>query len=92
MLLPLQGESAVVYSSPRAPLRSALGYEQVAPSGRTDGIIPPTISSQPNWFFRAKIHLSSYHSAHVAPPCKEAIRGLGQEAAEVGCGVFNLRW
>ena len=60
MLLPLQGESAVVYSSPRAPLRSALGYEQVAPAGRTDGIIPPTISSQPNWFFRAKNDLSSY--------------------------------
>ena len=60
MLLPLQGESAVVYSSPRAPLRSALGYEQVAPSGRTDGIIPPTISSQPNWFFRARSDLSSY--------------------------------
>ena len=41
MLLPLQGESAVVYASPRAPLRSALGYVLVAPSGRTDGIIPP---------------------------------------------------
>ena len=35
MLLPLQGESAVVYSSPRAPLCSALGYEQVAPSLHT---------------------------------------------------------
>ena len=46
MLLPLQGESAVVYSSPRAPLRSALGYEQVAPAGRTDGIIPPINSTQ----------------------------------------------
>ena len=34
MLLPLQGESAIVYSSPRAPLRSALGYAQVAPAGR----------------------------------------------------------
>ena len=34
MLLPLQGENAVVYSSPRAPLRSALGYAQVAPAGR----------------------------------------------------------
>ena len=45
MLLPLQGENAVVYSSPRAPLRSALGYEQVAPAGRTDGIIPPIIST-----------------------------------------------
>ena len=65
MLLPLQGESAVVYSSPRAPLRSALGYEQVAPSGRTDGIIPPTISSQPNYFFRAKNHLSSCHFEHL---------------------------
>ena len=60
MLLPLQGESAVVYSSLRASLRSALGYEQVAPSGRTDGIIPSTISSHPNWFFRAKNDLSSY--------------------------------
>ena len=69
MLLPLQGESAVVYSSPRAPLRSALGYEQVAPSGRTDGIIPPTISSQPNWSFRAKNDLSSYHIFNcLAPP------------------------
>ena len=46
MLLPLQGENAVVYSSPRAPLRSALGYEQVVPAGRTDGIIPPIISTQ----------------------------------------------
>ena len=46
MLLPLQGESTIVYSSPRAPLRSALGYEQVAPAGRTDGIIPPIISIQ----------------------------------------------
>ena len=46
MLLPLQGESTGVYSSPRAPLRSALGYEQVAPAGRTDGIIPPIISTQ----------------------------------------------
>ena len=59
---------------PRAPLRSALGYEQVAPAGRTDGnippiittqqgtdgIIPPIISTQPNWFFRAKNDLSSY--------------------------------
>ena len=66
MLLPLQGENAVVYSSPRATLRSALGYAQVAPAGRTDGIIPPVISTQqgtdgiippiistqPNWFFR----------------------------------------
>ena len=60
MLLPLQGENAVVYSSPRAPLRSALGYEQVAPPGRTDGIIPPIISTQPNWFFRAKNDLSTY--------------------------------
>ena len=34
MLLPLQGENAVVYSLHRAPLRSALGYEQVAPAGR----------------------------------------------------------
>ena len=46
MLLPLQGESAVVYSSPRAPLRSALGYEQVAPAGRTDGIIQRIINTQ----------------------------------------------
>ena len=46
MLLPLQGENAVVYSLPRAPLRSALGYEQVAPAGRTDGIIPPMITTQ----------------------------------------------
>ena len=46
MLLPLQGESTVVYSSPRAPLRSALGYAQVAPAGRTDGIIPPMITTQ----------------------------------------------
>ena len=46
MLLPLQGESTGVYSSPRAPLRSALGYEQVAPAGRTDGIIPPINSTQ----------------------------------------------
>ena len=46
MLLPLQGENAVVYSLPRAPLRSALGYAQVAPAGRTDGIIPPIISTQ----------------------------------------------
>ena len=51
MLLPLQGESTVVYSSPRAPLRSALSYAQVAPAGRTDGIIPPIISTQPNCFF-----------------------------------------
>ena len=51
MLLPLQGESAVVYSSPRAPLRSALGYAQVAPAERTDGIIPPIISTQPIHFF-----------------------------------------
>ena len=42
----LQGENAVVYSLPRAPLRSALGYEQVAPPGRTDGIIPPMITTQ----------------------------------------------
>ena len=41
MLLPLQGESTVVYSSPRAPLRSALGYAQVAPAGRTDGSFHP---------------------------------------------------
>ena len=68
MLLPLQGENAVVYSSPRAPLRSALGYEQVAPAGRTDGInphiittqqgtdgiIPRMFSTQPNWFFGKK--------------------------------------
>ena len=46
MLLPLQGESALVYLSPRAPLRSALGYAQVAPAGRTDGIIPPIITAQ----------------------------------------------
>ena len=54
MLLPLQGESAVVYSSPRAPLPSALGYEQVAPSGRTDGIIPPTIVPSQTGFFGQK--------------------------------------
>ena len=54
MLLPLQGESAVVYSSPRAPLRSALGYEQVAPAGRTDGIIPPTIVPSQTGFFVQK--------------------------------------
>ena len=66
MILPLQGESTVVYLSPRAPLCSALSYAQVAPAGRTDGIIPPIISTQqgtdgiippiistqPNWFFR----------------------------------------
>ena len=46
MLLPLQGESTVVDSSPRAPLRSALGYTQVAPEGRTDGIIPHIIKTQ----------------------------------------------
>ena len=62
MLLPLQGESAVVYSSPRAPLRSALGYEQVAPAGRTDGIIPPTIVPSQTGFFRVKNDLSSYFS------------------------------
>ncbi len=28
--------------------------------GRTDSIIPPTITSQPNWFFRTKNDLSSY--------------------------------
>ena len=51
MLLPLQGESAVVYSSPRAPLRSALGYALVAPSGRAYCNIPSIIGTQPNWFF-----------------------------------------
>ncbi|MDY4741423.1 MAG: hypothetical protein SO293_09055, partial [Alloprevotella sp.] len=35
-----------LYSSPRASLRSALGYEQVAPAGRTDGIITPIITTQ----------------------------------------------
>ena len=34
MLLPLQGESWERTTIPRASLRSALGYEQVAPSGR----------------------------------------------------------
>ena len=32
MLLPLQGESWGLATIPRASLRSALGYEQVAPS------------------------------------------------------------
>ena len=36
MLLPLQGESWGRTTKPRAPLRSALGYEQVAPSGRAE--------------------------------------------------------
>ena len=76
MLLPFQGEMGCIFLLPRAPLRFALGYVQVAPSGRTDGIIPPiistqqgtdgiiepTISSQSNWFFRAKNDLSSYDS------------------------------
>ena len=44
MLLPLQGESAILYSQPRAPLRSALGYEQVAPSGRAGGILHQYLS------------------------------------------------
>ena len=34
MLLPLQGESWGRTTIPRAPLRSALGYVLVAPSGR----------------------------------------------------------
>ena len=69
MLLPLQGESAMMYSSPRAPLRSALGYALVALSGRTDSIIPSIISTQQNWFFRITNHLSSYEQtpySHVA--------------------------
>ena len=36
MLLPLQGESWERTTIPRASLRSALGYEQVAPSGRAE--------------------------------------------------------
>ena len=51
MLLPLQGESWGRTTIPRAPLRSALGYAQVAPAGRTDGIIPPIINTQPIHFF-----------------------------------------
>ena len=36
MLLPLQGESWGRTTIPRASLRSALGYVQVAPSGRAE--------------------------------------------------------
>ena len=38
----------------------AMGAIQFAGKGRTDSIIPPTITSQPNWFFRTKNDLSSY--------------------------------
>ena len=36
MLLPLQGGDGRRTTKPRAPLRSALGYEQVAPAGRAE--------------------------------------------------------
>ena len=59
MLLLLQGESALVYLSPSAPLRSALGYAQVASAGRTDGIIQHIINTQPIHFSSSN-DLSSY--------------------------------
>ena len=65
MLLPLQGESVVVYSSPRAPLSSALGYEQVALSGRAELHPWPAI-----------IYLSSYHESHEFIECNEAARSV----------------
>ena len=36
MLLPLQDESWGRTTTPKAPLRAALGYEQVASSGRAN--------------------------------------------------------
>ena len=48
---PCRAKALPTVSSPRAPLRSALGYAQIAPAGRTDGIIPPIISTQPIHFF-----------------------------------------
>ena len=65
MLLPLQGGDGGRTTIPRAPLRSALGYEQVALSGRTE--LHP---------WRAIINLSSdpfsCHPRPVFPPIQSS--------------------